>query len=140
MHTHTHTYNVRNQCMSVLLSVVSVSTCTLVQCIVHVCIVQAHKCSLSHTHLLHTDPTLSRMILKRSIHSGDLDFVKYLVNKLSVDVNGELNDIHYLYSNMHTHTQKHNTHTHTHTHMPTVVVRPWESGVRCMAECHFPTV
>ena len=29
-----------------------------------------------------------------------------------------------------------NTHTHTHT----VVVRPWESGMRCMVECHFPTV
>ena len=65
-------------------------------------IVQAHKCS--HTHLLHTDPTLSGQILVLSIYSGDLDFIKYLVNKLSVDVNGELNDIHYLYSNMHTHT------------------------------------
>ena len=21
-----------------------------------------------------------------------------------------------------------------------VVVRPWESGMRCMVECHFPTV
>ena len=28
--------------------------------------------------------------------------------------------------------------THTHTHI--VVVRPWESGMRCMVECHFPTV
>ena len=59
-----------------------------------VCIVQAHKCSLSHTHLLHTDPTLSRQILELSIQRGDLDFFKYLVNKLNVDVNGELNDIH----------------------------------------------
>ena len=48
--------------------------------------------TLSHTHLLHTDPTLSREILELSIHSGDLDLFKYLVNKLSVDVNGELND------------------------------------------------
>ena len=34
---------------------------------------------------------------------------------------------------------------HTHTHTPHVqvhiiVVRPWESGMRCIVECHFPTV
>ena len=49
--------------------------------------------TLSHTHLLQTDPTLSRHILELSIHRGDLDFIKYLVNKLSVDVNGELSNI-----------------------------------------------
>ena len=59
--------------------------------------------TLSHTHLLYTDPTLLEQILKLSIHRGDLDFIRYLVNNLSVDVNGELNDIHYFYSCMHTH-------------------------------------
>ena len=39
------------------------------------------------------------------------------------------------YTQAHTHT-----HTHTHTHRHIVVVRPWESGMRCMVECHFPTV
>ena len=29
--------------------------------------------------------------------SEDLDFIKYLVRDLRVDVNGELNDIHYMY-------------------------------------------
>ena len=62
--------------------------------------------TLSHTHILHTDPTLSRQIQELSIHRGDLDFIKYLVNKLSVDIYGELNDFHYLYivTHMHTHT------------------------------------
>ena len=39
-----------------------------------------------------------------------------------------------------THTQAHthtHTHAHTHTHTHIVVVRP---GMRCMVECHFPTV
>ena len=85
--------------MLVLLSVVSVSTCTIT--VRHGKSTQVF--TLSHTHLLHTVPTLSGQILELSIHRGDLDFIKYLVNKLSVDVNGELNDIHYLCSCMHTH-------------------------------------
>ena len=80
--------------MLVLLSAVSMSTFT-----VHFMYSTSTQVfTLSHTHLLHTDPTLSRQILELSIRRGDLDFIKYLVNKLSVDVNGELNDIHFLNS------------------------------------------
>ena len=59
-------------------------------CMVHCMhsIVYSH----SHTHLLHTVSTLSRQILELSIHRGELDFIKYLVNKLSVNVNGEFYD------------------------------------------------
>ena len=53
--------------------------------------------TLSHNHLLHTDPTLSRQILKLAVDRGDLDFIKHLVNNLSVDVNGELMVIYNLY-------------------------------------------
>ena len=59
--------------------------------------------TLSHNHLLHTDPTLSRQILKLSVDSNHLDFVKYLVSNLRANVNGEIRDTHYLYR----HTNKH---------------------------------
>ena len=32
------------------------------------------------------------------------------------------------------------THVHVYTHMHAIVVRPWESGQKCMVKCHFPMV
>ena len=56
------------------------------------CIVQAHKCPHSQTiTYCYTDPTLSQQILEYTIHSSDLDFIKYLVNNLKVDIDGKLN-------------------------------------------------
>ena len=75
-----------------LLSVVPVRTCTQVWYTTGMHSTSTQVLTLSHTHLLQTDPTLSRQILELSIHSGDLDFIKYLVNKLSVDVDGELSN------------------------------------------------
>ena len=125
--------------MLVLLSVVSECMCTHVQIIQYtVCIVQGHKClHFSRTHLLHTDSNLSRLILELFIDRGDLDFIKYIVNKLSVDVEGELYYVKYLelkptdpQTRTHTHTHPH-AHTHacmnTHTHTHIVVRSPDES-------------
>ena len=74
------------------------------ECSVSVVWARTQVFTLSRNHLLLTDPTLSRQILKLSVDRSDLDFIKYIINNLRVGVNGELNDIHYLF--MLTHTNK----------------------------------
>ena len=61
--------------------------------------------TLSQNHLLYTDPTLSRQIQNLAVDRGDLNFLKYLVNNLHVDIDGEHcgNDIHYLDGRTRTH-------------------------------------
>ena len=56
--------------------------------------------TLSQIHLLYTDPTLSRQIQNLAVNRGDLDFLKYLVNNLRIDINGEHCDC-YLYGHTH---------------------------------------
>ena len=47
---------------------------------------------------------MSRQILKLSVDGSDLDFIKYIVNNLRVDVNGEVLSIYYWYKYIHTKT------------------------------------